>query len=110
MRLPKTAYLFKTERIQVGISDFDLPVYEYIKIPTYPFDMEREPYSSDRAKMDLAINVIDVQFLMYTEVNDKLKLNTEFTYDNRLYKIIHPPLVYDNHLEILIKDIGEFVE
>ncbi|MGX2959502.1 hypothetical protein JNUCC23_09565 [Peribacillus sp. JNUCC 23] len=108
MRLMKTGWFLKEERVKVGETPFGDAKYEYISQPYYPFDMEYEPYSPELARTDYAINVINIKFLMYTYPDDRMKLDAEFVYGNRRYKIIHPPLMYDRHYEVFINDIGQY--
>ncbi|MGG3925684.1 hypothetical protein ABET51_06755 [Metabacillus fastidiosus] len=104
MKLDKTAYLFKTEEVEVGRDFLGRPIYEAVTVPAYPFNMEYEPYSSERAKADMAINMVEVNYLMYTYPNKRLTLYTSFMYKDKTFKITYPPIEYDNHYEILIQD------
>lgn len=61
--------------------------------------MEYEPYSVERAKADMEINMVEVNYLMYTYPNKRLTLNTEFVYKDKKYKIIYLPIEYDNHMK-----------
>lgn len=110
MKLDKTAYFFETKLVDTGRKDmFDEPIYEDVSVPTYPFQMEYEPYSPDLAKRDYAINVVDVKFLMYTYPDDRMEREIEFVYNSTRYKITYV-LPYDNHYEVFINDIGKYPE
>lgn len=110
MKLDKTAYFFETKLIDTGRKDmFDEPIYEDVSVPSYPFQMEYEPYSPDLAKRDYAINVIDVKFLMYTEPDERMNIGTEFVYESTRFRITYVE-PYDNHCEVFIKDIGKYPE
>lgn len=109
MKLDKTAYFFTTKQVEVGKDIFGRPEYETQTVPDIPFQMEWEPYSPDRAKQDYAINVVEVEFLMYVYPDERMKRNTDFLYGTRKYKITYV-LPYDNHYEVFIKDVGKYPE
>lgn len=110
MRLDKTAYFFETKLVDTGRKDmFDEPIYEDVSVPTYPFQMEYEPYSADLAKRDYAINLVEVRYLMYVKSDERMEIDNEFVYESTRYKITYV-MPYDNHCEVFIKDIGKYPE
>jgi hypothetical protein len=109
MRLNKTAFLFKVENVLVGTDpDTGQPICEVSSVPSGSFNMEFEPYGTPLPKAQNAINVVDVKYLMYTNPDDRLKVNTEFVYNKNKYKIISL-MKYDRHYEIFINDLGTYL-
>lgn len=107
MRLTKTAYLFGNEGQFIGNDPYSgRPIYADPK-PEYPFVMEFEPYSADLAKVQYAINVVDIRYRMFTYPDERLTLNTEFVYKNKRYKIVYV-MDYDMHYEVLISYEEEY--
>jgi hypothetical protein len=100
MRLSKTAYLFGEGEL-LGYDEFGRPVFGNPQ--KIPFSMEIEPYSSEKASRDYGISVVSVQYRIFTKPDERLRLNEEIEYKNKVFSIADPPKDYDRHWEILIK-------
>ncbi|MGP7815560.1 hypothetical protein ACTXGU_00200 [Niallia sp. 01092] len=109
----KTGYFFGAKGAFLGYDSDGRPIYGSPK-PEIPFKFTWEPFSPLLATNTYGLSTIEVRYRLFVRKRnvipstyDKFKTNTEFVYNGYKYKITYT-LKYDNHLEVLITEVGAY--
>lgn len=100
-------YYDKEIDIYNSISITDKETYatteKYIKENEEPYMVDVQPYSSDKAEKDYGYKCECIKRI-FCDSDLPIKENSVILYKNKTYKVIAPPIDWDDYMVILIKD------